>query len=113
MATETFTWKAAGPSVQGDVTLRVKAAQFGDGYKQAVGDGINNKVQSWPMRFVGTRERIAEIIDFIDRHGGYRSFYWTPPLGVQGRYRVPRYTPAVEAGGVYSFTATFEQAFAP
>ncbi|CAG9177767.1 phage tail protein [Cupriavidus pampae] len=113
MAIETFAWKAAGPSVQGDTTLRVRAAQFGDGYKQVAADGINNKVQTWPMKFVGTEARIAEIIAFVDRHAGFRSFYWTPPLGVQGLYRVPKYTPAVEAGGVYSFSATFEQAFAP
>lgn len=113
MATETFTWKAAGPSVQGDVTLRVRTAQFGDGYKQSVADGINNKVQSWPMRFIGTATRIAQIRDFLDRHAGYKSFYWTPPLGVQGLYRAPKYTPAVEAVGVYSITVTFEQAFAP
>ncbi|WP_020201864.1 phage tail protein [Cupriavidus sp. WS] len=113
MATETFTWQAAGPSAQGDVTLRVRSAQFGDGYKQVVADGINNKVQSWPMKFVGSRERILAIQDFIDQHAGATSFYWTPPLGQQGLYQVAKYTPAVEAAGVYSLTATFEQAFRP
>ncbi len=113
MAIETFTWKAAGPSAQGDVSLRARAAQFGDGYKQVVADGINNKQQTWPMKFVGDAARIRSIMDFIDRHAGYKSFYWTPPLGVQGLYRIAQYTPAVEAAGVYSCTASFEQAFHP
>lgn len=113
MTTETFTWQAAGPSVQGDVSLRVRSAQFGDGYKQVVADGIHNKVQTWPMKFTGTKARIQEIQDFLDQHAGYKSFHWTPPLGTQGLYRAPKYTPAVEAAGVYSLTATFEQAFAP
>lgn len=113
MATETFTWRASGPSAQGDVTLRARTAQFGDGYKQVAADGINNKQQTWPMKFVGNEARIHEIVAFIDRHAGYKSFYWTPPMGVQGLYRIAQYTPAVEAGGVYSCTATFEQAFHP
>lgn len=43
MAVETFTWC---PMVEPTVTItqRVMKAQFGDGYSQAVGDGINNKV---------------------------------------------------------------------
>ncbi|USE81159.1 phage tail protein [Cupriavidus gilardii] len=113
MAIETFSWRAAGPSAQGDVILRTRSAQFGDGYKQVVADGINNKQQTWPMKFVGDAARIRSIMDFIDRHAGYKSFYWTPPQGVQGLYRIAQYTPAVEAAGVYSCTASFEQAFHP
>jgi len=113
MAKETFTWQAAGPGAQGDVTLRIRSARFGDGYSQEVADGIHNKIQNWPMKFSGTKARVLQIQDFLDRHGGYISFYWTPPLGVQGLYKAKKYTPAVEAAGVYSISATFEQAFAP
>ncbi|KWR80352.1 MULTISPECIES: phage tail protein [Cupriavidus] len=113
MAIETFTWQASGPGAQGDVTLRVRGAQFGDGYAQAVPDGINNKVEAWPLQFVGDRDTIKAIRDFLDRHAGATSFYWTPPLGEQGRYKVARYALGPAAKGVYTLSATFQQAFAP
>ncbi|CAG9184298.1 phage tail protein [Cupriavidus respiraculi] len=112
MATETFTWRPVNTAA-GQVTLRTRTAQFGDGYSQAVGDGLNNKVQSWPLQFAGLKAEIQAIQDFLDRHGGYRSFLWTPPLGVQGMYRVPEYSPAADKGGIYTLSATFVQAFAP
>ncbi|RLK45944.1 phage tail protein [Cupriavidus plantarum] len=113
MATETFTWQALGPSVQGDIKLRTRSVQFGDGYGQAVPDGINNRVGSWPLKFVGDRETIRAICDFFDRHAGAKSFFWTPPLGEVGRYRVTEYTPGPEAKGVYSVSTTFQQWFTP
>lgn len=113
MALETFTWRAAGSGVQGSVKLRTRSAQFGDGYQQVASDGINNRTRSWPLKFVGGANRIQEIQDFIDRHAGAKSFLWTPPLGRQGRFRIGEYTPAVEAGGVYSLSATFVESFAP
>lgn len=112
MATETFTWRGLS-GAPGSIKLRTRSAQFGDGYKQVVADGINNKAQSWPMRFAGGAAFIGAIQDFIDRHAGAKSFYWTPPLGVQGLYRVAEYTPSNEAGLVYTLSATFEQAFRP
>lgn len=113
MAIETFTWAATGASAQGSVKLRTRSAKFGDGYEQVVQDGINNRIASWSLKFVGDAARVAAIQAFIDRHGGAKSFLWTPPLGGQGRYRVGEYTPAVEAGGVYSLSATLVQSFAP
>jgi phage-related protein len=112
MATETFTWRAVNTAA-GQVTLRTLSAQFGDGYSQAAGDGLNNKVQSWPLQFAGRQAEILAIQDFLDRHKGYKSFYWTPPLGVQGLYRVPEYSPVADKGGIYTLSATFVQSFAP
>lgn len=113
MATETFTWTPIGPGAQGEISLRTRSVQFGDGYSQAVADGINNKVGSWPLRFVGDRDKIRAIADFLDRHAGATSFYWTPPLGEQGRYKAAQYSPGPEAKGLYSLSVTFQQVFAP
>ncbi|MBB6581664.1 phage tail protein [Ralstonia solanacearum] len=112
MAIETFTWRPVG-SVQGSVKFRALSAQFGDGYQQVAKDGINNRTSSWPLRFVGGKARVQAIQAFIDRHAGAKSFYWTPPLGARGLFRIGEYTPAVEAGAVYSLSATFVEAFAP
>ncbi|GAP66831.1 phage minor tail protein [Mizugakiibacter sediminis] len=112
MSTPTFTWQATG-NPTGTVSFRVRTAQFGDGYKQTVADGINNKVQSWPLTFTGTKAEMQAIVNFFDERAGWQSFYWTPPLGVQGLYKVTTYSPTPKGGPIYTVTATFEQAFAP
>ncbi|MEQ6351835.1 phage tail protein [Ralstonia pseudosolanacearum] len=112
MAIETFTWRPIG-SAQGSTKFRTLSAQFGDGYQQVAPAGINNRSSSWPLRFAGGKARILEIQAFIDRHAGAKRFYWTPPLGARGLFRIGEYTPAAEAGGVYSLSATFVEAFAP
>lgn len=91
--TETFTWKPTGTPT-GTSKFRVRTAQFGDGYSQSVADGINNKMQSWPLQFTGTKDAMQAIVDFFDARQGFQSFYWTPPMGAQGLYRVTEYTAA-------------------
>jgi phage-related protein len=79
MAIEIFTWS---PRVnpQQTVNFRVRKAQFGDGYAQVSGDGINTRSQDWELSFVGTEDYIRPIKQFLDRHAGTRAFQWTPPL---------------------------------
>ena len=110
--TETFNWRPIGQPA-GQATFRVLKAQFGDGYSQEVADGINNEVQSWPLQFVGTRAEVIAIRDFFRRHGGYKGFFWTPPMGEPGLYKVAAYSPVHQGGDVYLISATFEQKFAP
>jgi phage-related protein len=112
MATQTFTW---APLVQpvGTITYRVLKAQFGDGYAQTGADGINNETQSWPLVFRGLDSKISAIRDFIRARQGYQSFFWTPPLGVQGYYKCTGHTIRPLGGGKSELTATFEQSFQP
>lgn len=112
MTTQTFTW---APLVQptGTANYRVLTAQFGDGYEQTAADGINNKVQSWPLTFSGTADEITPIRDFLDARQGFQSFFWTPPLGVQGYYKCASHTLQHVEGNVYTLTATFKQSFQP
>lgn len=109
---ETFQWSPR-PGVRADITFRRLVAQFGDGYRQVASDGINNKVQSWPLTFVGDADRIAAIESFLDRHAGMRSFLWTPPRGVEGWYEVASYSPSHVEGVNWTITATFQQVFKP
>lgn len=110
--TTTFTWKH-NTKPSGDVTFRVLKAQFGDGYKQTVADGINNKSQDWPLTFTGLSTTIAPILAFLDARMGYQSFYWTPPLGTQGYYKCEKYAMRHLGGDSYEISATFEQSFQP
>lgn len=99
----------------GTITFKVRKAQFGDGYSQAVPDGINNKSDSWPLTFFGTGADVQPIVAFLDAHAGASSFLWTPPMpnGVQGLYRCNQYQLTPFGDDWYTLQATFEQAFAP
>lgn len=103
-----FTW-AHTTEPQGSITHRVLRSQFGDGYAQAVGDGINTKQQEWPLQFVGRKERIFAIRDFLDRQAGYKRFEWTPPAATApiavraGGYQLQ------QAAGVFTLTVTFTE----
>lgn len=110
--TTIFNWKHdAKPT--GAVDLALLVAKFGDGYEQTAADGINTKSQSWPLTFTGFSSKIAPIRDFLDACAGYQSFYWTPPLGVQGLYKASTYNLQHLGGDVYALTATFKQSFQP
>jgi len=109
---ERFTWRSTGQPT-GVTTFRRLTAQFGDGYRQVAGDGINNKVQSWPLTFSVGREEMEALIRFLDRHAGIASFLWTPPLGAEGHYEAPTYNINPVGGDVYSVSATFQQVFRP
>lgn len=105
---ELFTWcPLINPT--GDIKLRTLTAQFGDGLQQAAGDGINNKVQVWPLQFAGKEAYITPIKNFLDAHKGYRSFLWTPPLSGQIVVRASQYSPVAMGVGLYTLSVTFNQ----
>lgn len=109
---EVFSW-CPRVDVVGTETDRVRTAQFGDGYSQAVGDGINTRVGTWPLTFTGKRDYILPIKAFLDRHGGHKSFLWTPPLGEPSLFRAPERTVSPHGAENYTLTVTFNQVFAP
>lgn len=112
MSFQTFTW-CPRVDPEGTTAFRVHEIQFGDGYKQSVGDGINNEVRTWPLTFVGLEHEIAPIRDFLRAHKGYKPFKWTPPLDSEGLYEVQQFTLRPHGGGVYTLSATFAQRFLP
>lgn len=112
MAIETFAWSTQnGDSPTFD--YRTRESRFGGGYKQIVGDGPNNKEDSYPITHPGNKARMLEIMAFFDRHAGAKAFLWTTPLGELGLFtcKNPASTPI--GGGVFKLTATFERAFHP
>ena len=94
-----------------EIRHRTLSAKFGDGYEQAAGDGINTKVQRWPLTFSGSKAEILAIQDFLDRHGGWKRFLWTPPTqDAPIAVRAPAYSPVSQAFNVYTLSVTLEQA---
>lgn len=112
MAVETFTWCPL-VSPTSAPAYRTRSSKFGDGYEQVAGDGPNNLVDSWSLTFV-VKEDVALLIKaFLDRHAGFKSFLWTPPLGQVSFFRAT--APAVNAlgAGMFSLATTFTQSFQP
>jgi len=108
MALETFAWSVlAGPS--GPLDMRYREAQFGDGYSQAVGDGINNLSESWQIQLGGSTEEVRPALEFLRRHGGWKSFVWTSPSGLQALFRGRELQQASPAPGLLQLSATFTQ----
>ncbi|MFS1539294.1 MAG: phage tail protein [Candidatus Phlomobacter fragariae] len=108
-----FTWRTQiQDSPTGEFRHRIKEVEFGEGYKQVSAEGIHPETQSWPFSYLGKKDQVIPIFDFI-RHHTVKSFIWVPPFGVKGLYRVKadsiRMTPF--AGVVMKISATFEEAF--
>lgn len=112
MAIETFAWSTQNgdsPTFE----YRTRESRFGGGYKQVVGDGPNNKEDSYPITHTGSKARVLEVVAFFDRHGGAKAFLWTTPLGELGLFTCKDPVPTPVGGGVFKLTATFERAFHP
>lgn len=120
---EVFSWRPL-LETPGQFASRIHVAQFGGGYKQAVGDGINNITESWNLTFKSDEATIMAIHDFLRQHGGFIPFLWTPKASVQKQwdceeFRVINHTsrgygsPLTENPGIWMLTATFNQRFSP
>lgn len=100
----------------GTITQATWENDFGDGYTQAGGIGINTQSQSWEVSVTGSLdvgEELRQVRDFLDQHEGYKSFTWTPPGGDSGRYRATGYKLDPHGSGLYTLSATFKQVYAP
>lgn len=69
MAIKTFNYPAC-INAAGDIRFRIRKAQFGDGYMQVSGDGINPITRSSDLTFIGKYSYITSIIAFLEDHQG-------------------------------------------
>lgn len=91
---------------------KVRKVQFGDGYSQRSGDGINGVSQSWRLTFRGSTAEMAAIAAFLKSKAGVSSFTFTPEsTQLEGRYTCLSWSRTKEAKGIDSINATFEQVF--
>lgn len=110
---EEFKWRTQiQDSPSGEFKHRIKEIEFGDGYKQVAGDGINPETQTWPFTYMGLKDEVMPIFKFIRQHTT-KSFIWTPPFGEKGLYRVKADSISMIpiSSVVMKLTVTFEQAF--
>lgn len=105
------------PSIQ--ARFRTLRADFGDGYTQEAGDGINTRKESWQVSVTGRWADdggmpVKAVSEFLDRHAGYKAFQWVTPLGDLKLFKCRGgYSKKQESPGVYTVTATFEEVYQP
>lgn len=87
MAVETYKWRPQLGAGAIEYSQTVRAAQFGDGYEQVAGNGINSTAIQVPMKYTGTEVEIDTIRDFLLAHT-VKAFIITPPGEEKGLYRV-------------------------
>lgn len=109
MAADGFTWILSYAS---DVSeeCAVRETKYGDGYTQTSGDGINNITEVWNIVLdKRTLEEINSVLSFLRNLGGYTSFLWTPPDGVQGSYLCKTWKRTFSELNSYALTCTFRK----
>jgi phage-related protein len=71
-----------------NTTTRVKRLSFGDGYEQVAPDGINVIDETWDVVTVPLRDSVADTLESTLNGLLGEWFYWTPPYGSEGKYRL-------------------------
>lgn len=107
---QTFKWKVER-DLDPTIEYRVIETQFGDGYKQQSADGINIKNEQYTIKVHAYGDEAQEIMDFFDAHQGWKSFFWTPPLGKLGLYTCSDPKPSNQGSSLYTITGTFVKSF--
>lgn len=106
----TFTWAPAPGSSQSKAP-RVKTAQFGDGYSQRAGDGINTIKRAWSVTFTRATADIDAIDAFLTARAGVESFDWTPPTGAAGKWICPEWGRDKIHSNVQAISTSFVEVF--
>ena len=108
----TFT---AEPSYSSSVSVKptILEAKFGDGYEQAVGDGINNKPRMFDLKFNTLGSTAGNDIEtFFDTNDTATTpFDWTPPSGVAGRFKCKTHSRVYISGFTSNISCKFEEVF--
>lgn len=107
---QTFKWKVER-DLDPTIKYRVVETQFGDGYKQTSADGINVKDETYAFKVHEYKDKAKEIMDFFDAHQGWKSFFWTPPLGKLSLFTCVDPKPVEQGGGLYTITGTFVKSY--
>lgn len=107
---ETFTFCPA-PGATKTINPKVRSAQFGDGYNQRVGDGINTMPRVWDVSFTRKEADIDLVDAFLTARAGVESFIWTPPEGTQGIFKCTSWARSLPTVAVQSISAQFIEVF--
>ena len=113
MAIDTFTWPVRTGASE-TINIATQEIQFGDGYKQVAGIGINQESATWELTCNGKLADVKTIREFLKSHV-IASFWWVNPWGEKKLYRVKKDSikPVFTNGQFSEISFVFEQAYAP
>ncbi|WP_423783660.1 phage tail protein [Gibbsiella quercinecans] len=113
MAIDVFKWctQIQGGAAGTSITDNIRTAQFGNGYIQTAGSGIQGERRSVQV-IHGSKAEWRSVYNFVREHK-LKPFIWTPPDGDIGLFIVvpDSVTLSPKGGGVYEVGATFEERF--
>jgi len=103
------------PSYSSSINVKPKIleAKFGDGYEQAIDDGINNKPRLFSLQFNNLTKVDGDAIEtfFNDNNTATTPFDWTPPSGSAGRFKCKEHSRNFVSGFTSSITCSFAEVF--
>lgn len=101
------------PGTTDKPTIKKLQADFGDGYSQAVGDGINYIRRELSLEWeLLTPDQAVEITNFLRARGGVEPFYYTPSDELAPvKWTCDDWSDKRGQGGMRSVTAKFKQSF--
>ena len=75
---KTFRWKVK-PGMDVASSPSVRKVRFGDGYSQRAPAGLNADLKTYSVTLSVPREEATVLESFLEEHGGWKAFLWTPP----------------------------------
>lgn len=88
MAIDVFQFKTEiQNSPEANFTNAVRTVNYGEGYTQVAGDGINSEKKEWPITISGQADYVKSVLTFIRAHITV-PFIWTDPIGERTTYIV-------------------------
>lgn len=92
------------------VEYRIRRVDFGDGYAQRAGDGINTDKRVWTLEWAALLPAECDaIVAFLTARGGHESFLYTVPGDVQRVYTCPSWTMGLASHATRSLQAKFQE----
>jgi phage-related protein len=88
---------------------RVLRYQFGDGYEQRRGDGINSNLEEWSCTFKRNVVEVELIDTFLKQMGGTEAFNWVTPDGRSAVFVCDSHSVTKDDYGWSTLSATFRE----
>ena len=90
---------------------RVRRVQFGDGYVQRLGFGLNLDLKKWSLVWENLGDTDTQTIEaFLEARGGSEYFTWTPPDSTtSSKWICAEWSKTMVAAEINTIRATFEE----
>lgn len=91
---------------------RVIVAEYGDGNSQTAAIGINSRYDEWDLQFNVLNKTLRDsFMTFYAEVGMVKTWTWTPPDGVLGKYRITEAPVETNNGLVYNISMKVKQVY--